>query len=413
MLPRNRFQALAEIVRRGKEGGYYPFFRALSASSGPEVEVDGRRLVMAGSNDYLGLAHDPRVVEAATGAARRWGVGPGGSRFLCGNTTLHETLEERLAAFVGKRHALVHTTGFTTNLGALHGLAGPGDLLLCDEESHASVVDGCLSARGRLATFRHNDAASARAKLEAARSKDPEACFLITEGVFSMSGDVASLPDLVALRREHPAAVLYLDDAHGLGVMGPGGRGTAAHFGATGDVDFIMGTFSKALASVGGFLASDDEEAMTFLRHQSRPLIFSAALPACCVAAALAGLDILEREPERVERLHRNARRAWEGYRRIGLDARWSGSPILSIRIGSEIAAYRFALELFERGVFALPAVFPAVPRGEAIIRTAYMSTHAPEHIDRVLNVLETVADAHGLRGGRAAGEPAVAAAAP
>ncbi len=409
MLPRNRFQALVEMVRRGKEEGYYPFFRPLAASTGPEVEVDGRRLVMVGSNDYLGLAHDPRVADAAEAAVRRWGVGPGGSRFLCGNTTLHETLEERLAAFLGKKKAVVHTTGFTTNLGVLHDLAAPQDLLLCDEESHASVVDGCLFSRGRLSTFRHNDPEAARARIVVAQERKPEACFLITEGVFSMSGDVAALPGLLEVKRDHPNAVLYLDDAHGLGVMGRGGRGTADHFGATDRVDFIMGTFSKALASIGGFIASDDTDAMTHIRHQSRPLIFSAALPACCVAAALAALEVLEGEPERVERLHRNVRRAEEGYRQIDLAPRPTGSAILSIRIGSELTAYQCARDLFDLGVFALPAVFPAVPRGEAIIRTAYMSTHEPAHIERVLAALDIVADRYALRRGVVDPEPVVA----
>jgi glycine C-acetyltransferase len=413
MLPRNRFQALAEMVRRGKEEGYYPFFRPLAGSMGPEVDVDGRRLVMVGSNDYLGLAHDPRVVGAAETAVRRWGVGPGGSRFLCGNTTLHEALEERLAAFVGKKRAVVHTTGFTANLGALHDLVASQDLLLCDEESHASVVDGCLFSRGRLSTFRHNDTGAARSRIAAAQERKPEACFLITEGVFSMSGDVADLSGLLEIKRDHPNAVLYLDDAHGLGVMGRGGRGTADHFDATDRVDFIMGTFSKALASIGGFVASDDTEAMTHLRHQSRPLIFSAALPACCAAAALAALEVLEDEPERVGRLHRNVRMAWEGYRQIGIAPRHSGSAILSIHIGSEMTAYQCARDLFDLGVFALPAVFPAVPRGEAIIRTAYMSTHEPAHVERVLEALDTVADRYALRREAVDPEPVAAAQVP
>jgi 8-amino-7-oxononanoate synthase len=398
MLPRSRFQSFVEMVEQGKQGGYYPFFRPLAESWGPEVVVDGQRLVMVGSNDYLGLSHDPRVVAAAQEAAQRWGAGPGGSRFLCGNTTLHENLEERLAAFVGKKKAVVHTTGFTANSGALHCLAATPDVLLCDSESHASLVDGCLFSRGRLLTFRHNRADAARAKLEAAQEKNPEACFLVTEGVFSMSGDVAALPELLALKRDHPNLVMYLDDAHGLGVMGRNGRGTADHFGVTTGVDFLMGTFSKALASIGGFIASDDTDALTYIRHQSRPLIFSAALPASCAAAALASLAILEQEPERIERLRTNTRMAVEGYGRIGLATRCSGSPILPIGVGSEMKAYQLSRELFEQGVFALPAVFPAVPRGQAIIRTAYMSTHEPRHIEKVLTVLESLADRHGIR---------------
>lgn len=406
MLPRSRFRSLVEKVERGKQEDYYPFFRPLAGSEGPEVTVDGRHLVMVGSNDYLGLSHDPRVVAAAQEAARRWGAGPGGSRFLCGNTTLHEALEERLAEFLGKKAAVVHTTGFTTNFGTLQCLAGASDALLCDEESHASIVDGCLFSRGRLQTFRHNQPEAAAARLEAACEKKSEACFLITEGVFSMSGDVAPLPDLLALKRRHSNLVVYLDDAHGLGVMGRHGRGTADHFGVTADVDFIMGTFSKALASIGGFIASDDPEAMAYIRHQSRPLIFSAALPAFCAAAALAGLEILDKEPERIERLRENTRRAYEGYERIGLLTRWSGAAILPIGVGPEMKAYQLSKALFDHGVFALPVVFPAVPRGQAIIRTAYMSTHEPRHIERVLEVLEALADRYELRRNNVRREP-------
>lgn len=398
MIPRERLQSFVNCVRQGQAGGFYPYFRPVSRSWGPEVEVAGRRLVMAGSNDYLGLTHDPRVTAAAEAAARTWGNGPGGSRFLSGNTTLHLQLEERLAAFLGKKRALIHTTGFTTNTGVLRCLASSKDVLLCDSESHASIVDGCLSSKGRLLTFEHNDAASAAGRLSAALLKQPETAFLITEGVFSMSGDVSNLKELAALKDAHPDLVLYLDDAHGLGVMGRNGRGTADHFGVADRVDFIMGTFSKALASVGGFMASDDEDALLYAMHHSRPLIFSAALPAPCAAAAQASLEILEREPERIERLHAVTRMAYEGYGRIGLRTRYSGAPILPILVGEEYKAYHLSQELFDHGVFALPAVFPAVPRGQAIIRTAFMSTHEDRHVHQVLEVLEAAAARHGIR---------------
>ena len=382
-------QPLARRVRNGRRIHLYPFFRPLARSFGPEAEVDGRRLVMLASNDYLGLSHDPRVIEAAERAARQWGTGPGGSRFLCGNTPLHDRLEEKLAAFTDKKHALVHTTGFGTNLGVLGCLSDPGDYLLCDKENHASLIEGCRTSAARLVTYRHLDAASARRRLEEIARRNPDAdTMLITDGVFSMSGDVAPLPELAALKRDFPRLCLYLDDAHGLGVLGPGGRGTAAHFGLTPRVDFVMGTFSKALASIGGFIAGDDEDLFEYLRHNSRTLIFSAALPASGVAAALAGLEILEREPERIERLRRITRRMREGYRRIGIPLPDSGTPILPIPIGDDMDAYRFSKELFDRGIFALPAVHPAVPRGRAVIRTAFMSTHEDRHLDRVLEVV-------------------------
>jgi glycine C-acetyltransferase len=380
--------------------GLYPYFRPLSRAFGPEVEVNGRRLVMIGSNDYLGFSHDPRVQEAAAAALRRWGTGPGGSRFLCGNLTLHEELEARLAAFVGKRHALVHATGFSTNLGAISCLLTAKDLIFCDRENHASIFEGCLASRGRLIPFLHNDVTDAARKIASAREKKPadSMMMLLTEGVFSMSGDLAPLPELVRLKDDHPDLVLYLDDAHGLGVMGPGGRGTAMHFGVTGQVDFIMGTFSKALASVGGFIAGDDDDIFGYLKHHSKTLIFSAGLPASCAAAVLACLDLIAQEPERLERLWALTRRAHAGYQEIGLLTGDGRTPVIPIVIGEEEKAARVAADLFEEGVFALPAVFPAVPRGRAVIRTAFMSTHEERQVDFVLEVLSGIAERHRIR---------------
>jgi glycine C-acetyltransferase len=353
------------------------------------MELDGKRSVMLASNDYLGLSRDPRVLEASIAAMRKWGTGPGGSRFLCGNTTLHEALEERLAAFVGKKKAIVHTTGFGANLGSLSCLSSSGGFLVCDKENHASIFEGCRASRARVIPFEHNSVESAAERLAKVYKKHPEArAFLITEGVFSMSGDLAILPQLVELKKEFPQLLIYLDDAHGLGVMHSRGRGTPAHFGVTPEVDFLMGTFSKALASIGGFIASDDEDALECLKHQSRTLIFSAALPVASAATALASLEILEQEPERLERLHKNAQRARAGYREIGLPILDGETPIIPIPVGSEIRALYFARELLDNGIFALPAVYPAVPRGQAIIRTAFMATHEEHHIDFVLETL-------------------------
>ncbi len=391
-----RCKPFAEYISHAKEMGFYPYFRPISQSWGPEVQVGSHRLIMVGSNDYLGLAHDPRVLESSERALKRWGAGPGGSRFLCGNFTLHEALEERLAQFVGKKKAIIHTTGFTTNVGAIACLLGRHDTILCDRENHASIFEGCRTSGARVLPFKHNDAADARRKL--ARVRDRQGCiFLVTEGVFIMSGDGVFLPDFLVLKREFPSLILYLDDAHGLGVMGPNGRGTAARFEATDQVDFIMGTFSKALASVGGFLASDDEAVMEYARHHSKPLIFSAALPASAVAAVQASLDVLEAEPERVERLRSITQRVRNAYREIGLPVQDSETPIIPIRVGSEMNAYHLARDLFEHGVFALPAVYPAVPRGQAVIRTAYMSTHEDRHVDFVLEVIARLARKYNL----------------
>jgi glycine C-acetyltransferase len=363
------------------------------------VEVDSRRLIMIGSNDYLGFTHDPRVIEASAAAARRWGSGPGGSRFLCGNATLHDELEERLSAFVGKKKAVIHTTGFATNLGSIGCLARAGDVILCDRENHASILEGCRSASSRVSFFKHNDAPAARRKLAAATGRSAKSnLFLITEGVFSMSGDIAPLPDFVAIKEDCPDLVCYLDDAHGLGVMGPRGEGTACHFGVTRQIDFIMGTFSKAMASIGGFIASDDDDLLNYLRHHSSSLIFSAALPASCAAAVLKCLDILQTEPEHLARLRRITRQVYRGYRSIGLRARFSGSAIIPVFVGDEFNAYAVSRDLFDQGVFAPPAVYPAVPRGRAVIRTAFMSTHTEAQIARVLDVFDRMAAKHGIR---------------
>ncbi len=379
----------AEIASQGIN----PYFRPIAKTWGSEVEVAGKRLVMIGSNDYLGLSHDPRVMDASAKAIYAWGTGPGGSRFLSGNMVLHQLLEERLAAFVGKKGSVVHVTGFSTNLGALGCLITPADTVLCDRESHASIFEGIKSTKARISTFAHNDAANAAKKIAEARQTRPDGdIFLITEGVFSMSGDVAVFDELAQLKDQFPEIIIYLDDAHGLGVLGPGGRGTALHFDAAPRTDLIMGTFSKAMASIGGFIASDDEEVLRYMRYQSRTQIFSAALPAANTTAVLTCLDILEKEPERVTRLHKVTRRMREGYKEIGLRIGQSASPIIPILIGSDEKAFLFSQALFEEGVFALPAIYPAVPRGQALIRTAYMSTHEDRQMDFVLEVLDRLA---------------------
>jgi len=410
MKAKQRSKAFARIVASAKKQQFYPYFQPIAQSWGPEVEVEGRRLVMAGSNDYLGLTHDPRVVEAAANAVRRWGSGPGGSRFLSGNMTLHDQLEERLAAFVGKKASVVHTTGFLTNLGALGSLITPSDVLLCDRENHASIFEGCRASGAKIVPFRHNDKESAREKILNAKKRYPEAeLVFITEGVFSMSGDVSDLPRLVELRDEFPEVLFYLDDAHGLGVMGENGRGTASHFGVVEKMDFIMGTFSKALASIGGFIASDDEDMLCYVKHNSKTLIFSAALPASNVATVLQCLEIMESEPDRVRRLWDVTRRVREGYKKLDLVYGTAESPVIPIHIGEEEKAYRFAAALFSEGVFALPAVFPAVPKGKALIRTAYMSTHEDRHIETVMQVLDKLAGEFKIRATDLAQEPGYA----
>jgi len=386
-----QFSALRSQI--DAQGIKTPYFRPIAKTWGSEVEVDGKRLVMIGSNDYLGLSHDPRVTEASAEAVRRWGTGPGGSRFLSGNMTLHDRLEARLAEFVGKKYALVHVTGFSTNLGALGCMVTPADSVLCDRECHASIIAGIMPTKARMGTFAHNDPVHALKKVTQAAENRPEGdVFLITEGVFSMSGDAAPMAEIAAIKDEHPDVIIYLDEAHSLGVFGDNGRGLAYEAGVTGKVDFIMGTFSKAMASIGGFIATDDRDALRYLKIHSRTQIFSAALPAANTTAVLTCLDILEKEPERVERLHAITDKMRKGYQEIGLCIGNSSSPIIPILVGSDEKAFMFSQALFEAGIFALPAIYPAVPRGEALIRTAYMSTHEDRQLDFVLETLDKLA---------------------
>ncbi len=388
----------AARVHAAREAGIYPFFHPVKWGVGACVEVNGNPLVMVGSNDYLGLTRDPRVIDATVKAVRQYGTSHGGSRFLCGNTPLHEHLEARLAAWVGKKKALVHATGYQTNMGILGGLADATDWMLGDRENHASLVEGARASGARLAWYRNQDAAAAARKRTAIRRRQPGArVTLVTDSVFSMSGAVAPLAALAALKDADDRMILYVDEAHALGVLGPGGRGAVAAAGVTASVDFIMGTFSKALASVGGFVATDDEDVVLYLKHHSKSLIFSASLPAMNAAAVLAALDVMEAEPERLERLREVTRRAREAYRRIGLPVPADETPILPIPAGDDARAFRVARALFDRGVFAMPALFPAVPRGQALVRTAYMSSHTDAQLDHIFDALEAVCRAEGL----------------
>lgn len=387
------------LIREGRKQGLYPYFRPISYASGAEVEIDGQRKLMLASNDYLGLAQDPRVQEAASKALRKWGTATGGSRFLCGNLTLHEVLEERLAAFVGKKRAILFVTGFSANLGALESLITPEDIILCDRENHASLFQGARTSGARMMPFDHNDALAAGNILTRIRKRRP--CsdpFLITEGIFSMSGDISNFPDLIQLKTTHPDLLIYLDDAHGIGVLGKQGRGTANHFGLTDQTDFIMGTFSKALASIGGFIASDHEDIMEYLRHHATPLIFSAALPAVNAATVLACLDILEREPEQITCLHKNADRIRDIFRHLDLPVRNLPTPIIPIYVGPEEKAYQLSHDMFNMGIFALPAVFPAVPRKKAIIRTACTTLLQEEHYQKIETVLAVLSRKYQIR---------------
>jgi len=378
--------------RSAQEVGLYPYFIPLDRAEGTQVTVNGRRLIMIGSNNYLGLTSHPRVRQAAIDAVREFGTSCTGSRFLNGTLALHNELEERLARFVGKEKALVFSTGYQTNLGTLSALIGRSDVIIGDKENHASLVDGSRLALGRLQRFRHDDMDDLEQILRAC--PDQAGKLVVVDGVFSMSGEIAPLPEIIPLCQKYGAR-LMVDDAHGVGVVGQG-RGTAAHFGVTDDVDLIMGTFSKSFASIGGFIAGE-ETTIHWIQHMARSMIFSAALPAGNVAAALASLGIMEEEPERVDRVNAIATRMRRSYRDLGYDVGESETPIVPIMIGDQMRTLKLWKALFEAGVYTNVAVPPAVPAGKALLRTSYMATHSDEEMDRVLNIFQEVGKAEGI----------------
>lgn len=368
--------------------GFYPYFRCIDETHGNYVVCEGERKIMIGSNNYLGLAQDERVIEAACEATRKYGAGCTGSRLLNGTIKLHTQLEEALADFLQREAVLLFSTGFFANQGALASLTEEGDVILCDRENHASIIDGCNFAPAKLVPYRHNSAVSLRNRL---KRQSPEAGKLVVmDGVFSMSGDIADLPPQLEAAKEFGARV-YVDEAHSLGVIGPMGRGTVHHFGLNDEVDIIMGTFSKSLGSMGGFIAGD-AQMIEYLKHRARCFIFTASLAPAVAGGVLKALEIMQQEPERVELLWRNTRKMHEGFKNIGFKIGTTETPIVPILIGSEARAFQFTQRLYEEGIFATPAIYPAVRYGEAIVRTSYMATHTEEDLDRVLEIFAKLA---------------------
>jgi 8-amino-7-oxononanoate synthase len=364
----------------------YPYFHPIESAQEPEVLVDGRRMIMIGSNNYLGLSTHPKVKEAAFRAIERYGTGCGGSRFLNGTQDLHEELERKLARFKGREAALVFSTGFQTNLGILDALCEKSDALITDRWDHASIVDGCRLSFGKTLRFRHNDMADLERVLDRAGNRGK---LIVVDGVFSMEGDIANLPEIVRLAQKYRARVM-VDDAHATGILGKNGRGTSEHFGLGDEVDLIMGTCSKALASVGGFVAGQ-AEIINYIQHHARPLIFSASLPPPCVAAISAALDVIEDEPERRQRLWANGEKMRQGLSALGFDTGLSETPIVPIILGEDQLAFQFWKLLWEEGVFCNPAIPSAVPKGRALIRTTYMPTHTSSQLDQVLEAFQKV----------------------
>jgi len=379
-------------AREMEARGLYPYFQPLEDTEGTEVTLRGRKVLMIGSNNYLGLTTDPRVRQAAVDAIHRYGTSCTGSRFLNGTLALHQELEARLAHFIGKESVLVFSTGFQVNLGVISCLVGKGDIVIADKEDHASIVDGCMLARGEMRRYGHNK----MDHLERVLAQIDPGCgkLVVVDGVYSMGGDLAPLPDIIPLCQKYGAR-LMVDDAHSIGVMGAG-RGTPAHFGVTDDVDLIMGTFSKSFASLGGFIAGD-RDTIHYIQHHARSLIFSASIPASNVAAVLAALDILENEPERVERLWEVTERMRSGLQALGFNTGASVTPVIPIHIGSMEDTFRAWKLCLEMGLYTNPVIEPAVPPNQCLLRTSYMATHTDEQIDRALDILGSMGRTLGL----------------
>ena len=391
--------ALFDKVRNFKNAaqvratGLYPYFRTISSAQDTEVDIQGKKVLMLGSNSYLGLTNHPRIKEAARAAVEKYGTGCAGSRFLNGTLDIHLELEAALAKLVLKEAVLLYSTGFQVNLGVISALVGKGDYVIGDKSNHASIVEGCLLAQGKFLRFPHKDMAALEARLQ---QLDPAAGKLVVvDGVFSMEGDIIQLPDLCRIAARYGAAVM-VDDAHAIGVLGKNGAGTASHFGLTDQVQLIMGTFSKSLASLGGFIGSD-AQTIDYLKHHSRSLIFSASMSPATAAAVLAALKIMAEEPERTAQLWRNTERMKHGLTRLGFNLGDSETPILPVYCRGLMDAFRFCKRLQEEGVFVNPVVSPAVAPGQELIRISLMATHTERQIDFALDKLGKVGKELGL----------------
>jgi 8-amino-7-oxononanoate synthase len=380
------------LAKEAMANGLYPFFIPMTDNEGTEAVYQGRRLIMCGSNNYLGLTTHPKVRQAAMAAIQRYGTSCTGSRFANGTLELHEQLERELADWVGKPAALVFSTGMQTNLGTISALVGRGDVVILDKDDHASIVDGAHLSWGETKRFRHNDVEDLDRILR--RISEDKGKLVVIDGLYSMGGDIAPLPEIISTCRKWGAR-LMVDDAHAMGVLG-GGRGTAAHFGLTEETDLIMSTFSKSFASIGGFVAGS-EDVIHYIKHHARALIFSASIPAANAAAALAALEVMRTEPQLVQRVNQVGARMRDCLRQLGFNIGSSQSPIIPIMIGDDIQTLLTWKNLFDNGVFVNPVLSPAVPAGKQLLRTSYMASHTDEQMDRVLEVYEKVGKQFGL----------------
>jgi len=388
-MPADLFDKVNDFVlaKEAKARGIYPFFLPLQNSEGSTAIFEGHEVIMLGSNNYLGLTTHPKVRQAAMEAIRVYGTSCTGSRFLNGTLELHHELEDRLAKFMGTEAALTFTTGYQANVGTITALVGKGDYVICDKDDHASIVDGCLMSFGEMRRFSHNDVSS----LENVLSRLPADAgkLVVIDGVYSMAGDIAPLPEIITIAKKYGARIM-VDDAHGIGVTGPMGRGTAAHFDVMDQVDVIMGTFSKSFASVGGFICGK-ADVMHYIQHTARALIFSASLPPANAATVLACLDIIENDPKIVDRLWENANFMREGLQVLGLDTGKSNTPIIPIIIRDDLRTVLTWRALADAGVYTNPVMPPGVPPNMCLLRTSYTATHTREHLSRALEIIEDV----------------------
>ncbi len=374
----------ADVIR---DLGIYPYFRMIASGQDPVVSMNGSRVIMLGSNNYLGLTNHPEIKAAAARALDDYGTGTAGSRFLNGTLEIHVELEEKLARFMKREAALTFSTGFQVNLGVISTIIGRNDVVILDSLDHACILDGARLSYGRILKYAHNNMEILEERLRSVGGD--RASMIVVDGVFSMEGDIANVPQIVELKRKYGAR-LMIDDAHGIGVMGEHGRGTAEHFGLESEADLVMGTFSKSLATVGGFVAGDSN-IIDYVKHTARSLMFSAAPPPASVASVIKALEIIEREPERRARLWENTAYMKHEFTAMGFDTGESASPIIPLVVGDDMAAFRMTMRLQEEGVFVNPVVSPAVPEGRAMIRTSYMATHTREHLDRSLEAIRKV----------------------
>ena len=374
-----------ELVASSRAAGIYPYFHMLESKQDVEVIMEGKRRIMLGSNNYLGLTTNPRVIAAGVAALEKYGSGCSGSRFLNGTLELHVQLEEELAEFLHKEAVMTLSTGFQSNLGIISAIVGRNDYMICDKENHASIYDGCKLSYGKMLRYRHSDMEDLEDQLK--RVPESAGKLIITDGVFSMSGDIAKLPEIVELAHKYGARVM-VDDAHGLGVLGENGRGTADYFGLTDQVDIIMGTFSKSLASIGGYVAGD-YRVIDWVRHCSRPFIFCASIPPASCATALEALHIMKEDPTLPKKLLGLAQHMRDGLRARGIAIRDSITPIIPIYTYTPERTLQKAKELYDNGVYVNPVLPPATPADECLLRTSYMATHTEALLDEALDIIE------------------------